>query len=257
MTSDFFYMIISLAATSVKVKKTQRFIWKRRTRMKPDHDSLILYEDSHIIVCHKPAGIPVQTARIGVADMVNILKNHLFASDKQSAGQKQPYLAVIHRLDQPVEGLLVFAKTPAAAKNLNRQLTSAGFGKYYRAVVSGTPSPSEGILENYMVKDGRTNTSRICRKDTPGAKPARLYYKVEETYTGSRPSALVNIRLDTGRHHQIRVQMAHIGCPLIGDRKYGIAGPVSARHPQETLRLCAYRLEFHHPADGRDMKFEL
>ena len=215
--------------------------------MHPEIDSLIIYEDAHIIVCHKPAGIPVQTARIGTPDMVSMLKTHLAPSS-----EGEPYLAVIHRLDQPVEGLLVFAKTPAAARELNRQLTTSGFGKYYRAVVQGVPEPAEGTLEDYMVKDGRTHTSRICDKNTPGAKSARLHYRVEKIYRDSDPAtSLVKIKLDTGRHHQIRVQMSHTGCPLAGDRKYGdqkSAGP---------LRLRAYRLEFKHPATQKDMVFEL
>ena len=215
--------------------------------MHPEIDSLIIYEDAHIIVCHKPAGIPTQTARIGTPDMVSMLKTHLAPSSKG-----EPYLAVIHRLDQPVEGLLVFAKTPAAARELNRQLTTSGFGKYYRAVVQGVPEPAEGTLEDYMVKDGRTNTSRICTKETKGAKPARLHYQVTEIHKDSRPvTALVKIRLDTGRHHQIRVQMAHIGCPLAGDRKYGEEESIGP------LRLCAYRLEFKHPATRENMAFSL
>ena len=117
------------------------------------------------------------------------------------------------------------------------------------------------MLENYMIKDGRTNTSRVCTKDTPGAKPARLHYQVKKKYEETAPaSALVEIRLDTGRHHQIRVQMAHFGHPLAGDRKYG--NPVRENSPAdsknaEPLRLCAYRLEFRHPRDGRRMVFEL
>ena len=112
----------------------------------------ILYEDQDIIVCLKPAGIPTQTSRPGLPDMVSILKNHIY---QNSAHKKQPYLAVIHRLDQPVEGLLVFAKTPAAAKELNRQLQSFGFGKYYQAVLLGCPQTADGILEDYLVKAGR------------------------------------------------------------------------------------------------------
>lgn len=217
----------------------------------------IIYEDRQIIVCRKPAGIPVQSSRVSTPDMVSILKNHLaeecsLPSGKPASPGKSLYLAVIHRLDQPVEGLLVFAKTPEAAKDLNRQLTSSGFGKYYRAEVCGVPVPPEGDLEDYLIKDGRTNTSRVCPKETPGAKAARLHYRV----TGTRSEngtvySLLEIRLDTGRHHQIRVQMSHLGCPLAGDRKYG-AG--TERGP---LKLCAYRLEFLHPSDHRPMCFEL
>lgn len=227
--------------------------------MKMETDSIIIYEDSDIIVCRKPAGIPTQTARISTPDMVSLLKTHLAASGRRNAGRTAntvPYLAVIHRLDQPVQGLLVFAKTAAAAKNLNRQLTGAGFGKYYKALVCGIPPYPDGTLENYMVKDSRSNMSRICSKDTPGARLARLHYHTEKAYPEREPSvSLVTIRLDTGRHHQIRVQMSHMGCPLVGDRKYGSSfPPVSGI---SSLQLCAYRLTFKHPATGREMIFEL
>ncbi len=257
-------MIISLAAACIKVKKGTQ-------TMQPDIKTLIIYEDLHVIVCHKPAGIPVQSARIGTVDMVSLLKNHLAHAAVRSpeapkGKSRAPYLAVIHRLDQPVEGLLVFAKTPAAAKDLNRQLTSSGFGKYYRAVVMGVPDPSEGALKDYMVKDSRANLSRICTKETRGAKLASLHYRVEKIYKESRPvTSLVKIKLDTGRHHQIRMQMAHMGCPLVGDRKYGACDPEKADKKNvpvhtksaEPLRLCAYRLAFKHPATRKDMVFEL
>ena len=204
--------------------------WKRSDKMNLDIHSLITLDRVFVIVCRKPAGIPTQSSRIAASDMVSLLKNYLAASSQcGSAGRKprgqnrkEPYLAVIHRLDQPVEGLLVFAKTPAAARNLSGQLTGAGFGKYYLAMVRGIPSPSEGDLEDHLVKDGRTNTSRVCTADTPGAKicPAPLSY----CPGAQRPVSaglLIEIRLDTGRHHQIRVQMSHHGFPLIGDRKYG------------------------------------
>ena len=163
----------------------------------------ILYEDQDIIVCLKPAGIPTQTSRPGLPDMVSILKNHIY---QNSAHKKQPYLAVIHRLDQPVEGLLVFAKTPAAA-----------------------------------------NTSRICTEETPGAKVARLSYHIAKT---TAEFSLAEIHLDTGRHHQIRVQMAHLGCPIAGDRKYD---PNQTSFSQ--LQLFACRLEFAHPKTKKHMEF--
>lgn len=229
----------------------------------------ILYEDNEILVCIKPAGIPTQSSRIGVPDMVSILKNHLHNSSVRKTSEKaapkksvsgrsfsnqkkqkpsEPYLAVIHRLDQPVEGILVFAKTKNAARSLNQQLTSSGFGKHYLALLDGIPA-KEGMLEDYMVKDSRTNMSRICDKNTPGAKFASLSYKVLKS---REHTALVQITLNTGRHHQIRVQMAHIGCPLSGDKKYGKA---SSGSPSR-LFLCAYRLTFNHPASKKPMVFE-
>ncbi|MFR6715106.1 MAG: pseudouridine synthase [Dorea longicatena] len=137
----------------------------------------ILYEDPHILVCVKPHGIATQSKSIRYPDMVSLIKNHLAkSSGSRNPGSAEPYLAVIHRLDQPVAGILVFAKTPAAAKDLNKQLQNQGFGKYYRALVANTPSTKEGTLKNYMVKDARTNTSRICSAKENGSKIARLHY---------------------------------------------------------------------------------
>lgn len=141
----------------------------------------ILYEDTHILVCVKPHGIATQSRKLGSPDMVSLLKNHI-ARSNHSKGE--PYLAVIHRLDQPVSGILVFAKTPFAAKELNRQLTSHSFGKYYRALVDKMPPAESGTLENYMVKDRKTNISQICTPDTPGAKLARLHYETVQKGQG-------------------------------------------------------------------------
>ena len=218
----------------------------------------VLYEDSHIIVCVKPAGTATQTRNAGRPDMVSLLKNHIAASGKE------PYLAVIHRLDQPVCGIMVFAKTPFAAKELNRQLTSDGFGKYYRALVIGIPSGSQGSLEDYLIKDGRTNTSRICSANTPGAKKAHLSYRIvpvseryfpEESADPAIAQTELDIHLDTGRHHQIRVQLANMGCPIAGDRKYNPSANTDTGLTQ--LKLCSYRLEFSHPKTKKKLSFSL
>ena len=209
----------------------------------------IIYEDKNIIVCHKPAGVPTQSSRIGTKDMVSILKNHLIKNTAKKNASREPYLAVIHRLDQPVEGLLVFAKTPAAAKELSRQLTTSGFGKYYRAQALGIFEHNEGTLEDYLVKDGRTNTSRVCKENVPDAKYARLHYKVIHTGTlpSGEPFSQLEIHLDTGRHHQIRVQFASRKMPLVGDGKYG------AKDNAKALGLFSHSLTFPHPKDGREM----
>ena len=211
----------------------------------------ILFEDSDIIVCEKPHGTATQSRRIGSPDMVNLIKRHIYET---SSDKSEPYLAVIHRLDQPVRGILVFAKTPAAAKELSLQLTTSGFGKYYRAQALGIFEHNEGTLEDYLVKDGRTNTSRVCEENVPNAKYARLHYKVIHTDTlpSGEPFSQLEIHLDTGRHHQIRVQFAHAGHPLLGDRKYGTAACTSRQ-----LMLCACRLEFTHPTTGEKMVFHL
>lgn len=231
----------------------------------------ILFEDAHILVCIKPAGIATQSKKIGAPDMVSLLKNHIHQTDHTSG---EPYLAVIHRLDQPVSGILVFAKTPFAAKELNKQLQNQGFGKYYRALVNGTPEAPEATIENYLVKDARTNTSKICDKTTPNAKLARLHYKTVEKGQGifslgqgssdrgrsisdftTSPSTELDIHLDTGRHHQIRVQLAGIGCPIVGDAKYNPNARTTTGRAR--LYLCAYRLEFTHPKTHKPLMFEL
>lgn len=206
----------------------------------------ILYEDEHIIVCYKPAGIPTQTKKLGEQDMLSLLKNHL----------KGGYIAVIHRLDQPVEGLLVFAKTPFAAKELNKGLQGAGFGKHYKAVLWGIPEQQKAVLEDYLVKDGRTNTSRVCAPSEKDAKKAVLSYEVIATgKDDGKDISIVKVKLDTGRHHQIRVQMANMGCSIWGDAKYNTATMQDRRFRQ--IALCAYRLEFVHPKKKKQMEFEI
>ena len=144
--------------------------------MKPE----ILFEDSEILVCHKPAGTAVQTASFSSQDMVSLLKNHLMREARKSGTPLKgaPYLAVIHRLDQPVEGILVFGKTKKAAAALNNQLTGDGFGKYYEAVTEGAPTESSGTLTDWLVRDGRTNLSSVCSPDTPDAKKAQRIVSV-------------------------------------------------------------------------------
>ena len=265
----------------------------------------IIFEDDHIIVCYKPSGVPTQTSKLGEQDMVSLLKNYLYqkqtehrkeirtTNTHQSRNQQEPYIAVIHRLDQPVEGLLVFAKTPFAAKELSKQVqgasdskqirdmqgskpaqdaTVAGFGKYYKAILWGVPKELSGTLEDYLVKDGRTNTSRVCGKSEKDAKKAVLYYEVlvackENEQVGkvnncpgkneieTRAISLVKIKLATGRHHQIRVQMANMGCPIWGDSKYNTAAIQDRRFRQ--IALCAYKLEFVHPKTKKPMEFEI
>lgn len=212
----------------------------------------ILFEDTHILVCIKPAGLATQNSHIGTPDLVSILKNHIY---RQGTCKGEPYLAVIHRLDQPVEGILVFAKTPFAAKELNRQLQTSGFGKYYQALVYGTPAELEGTLTDYLLKNGRTNTSDICNAQTPNGKKAVLHYKMQLTDIPLPPgTSLMDIRLETGRHHQIRVQMAHFGHPLYGDTKYNPQTPQNTEWQQ--IALCACRLEFKHPKTGKEMTYQ-
>jgi len=213
----------------------------------------VIYEDIHVIVCCKPAGVATQTRRTGEPDMVSLIKNHIY---RQAKDKQEPYLAVIHRLDQPVEGLLVFAKTPFAAKELNRQLQQKDFGKHYLALLCGKPENIQGTLTDYLIKDGQTNMSRVCCADEPGAKKARLDYRLISNTAAEHPgTCLAEITLTTGRHHQIRVQMAHMGCPLLGDTKYN-PDPYLAGH-KTALALCAYKLTFLHPKTKKQMLYQI
>lgn len=208
-------------------------------------DITIIYEDKDILVCRKPAGLPTQSARVSAPDLVSELKNYL-------AEKNENYLAVIHRLDQPVEGLLVFAKNKEAAKNLNEQLKQGEFTKVYYAVSFNQPHVQEGILEDYMVKDGAR--AKIVPADTPGAKKAVLHYRLIAAKQGR---VLYEVRLETGRFHQIRAQMAHAGMPLLGDKKYADPAIViySEAHGIKNVALCAFKLKLAHPKTGEEMLF--
>lgn len=217
---------------------------------------MILYEDAELLVCRKVAGTAVQTKRIGEPDMESLLRNYLAGK-----GEK-PYIGIVHRLDQPVEGVMVFAKNPKAAAELNRQMQAGGFGKYYLAVLTKPLAGKCGTLTDYLQKDAKNNSSAVVRKEAPGAKKAVLHYEQLEEAEGE---ALVRVKLETGRHHQIRVQMANAGCPLAGDSKYA-AGFSKNEKPKQTkkigesangIALCAYRLEFFHPVSKKEMKFQL
>lgn len=161
-------------------------------------------------------------------------------------------MAVIHRLDQPVEGILVFAKNKAAAKDLNAQVQNGSMEKYYLAAVSGIPTKKESRLENELIKDAKTNTSRVTKQKTPQSKKAILEYRVLKE---AEDCSLLEIHLLTGRHHQIRVQMAYAGHPLLGDTKYN---PQAGKEKEwQYIALCAYKLIFTHPKTKKKMEFQV
>lgn len=229
----------------------------------------ILYEDNDIIVCYKPSGTAVQTAQIGQRDMVSEITNYLALKDRAANDShsrrldKKPYVGVIHRLDQPVEGILVFAKNQNAARELSRQITQNEMEKYYYAVVSDKKIPelsnetSHGTLIDYLYKDGKTNTSCVVPCGRKEAKRAELAYEIEKRIK-EEGIALAKIKLVTGRHHQIRVQMSHADMSLLGDYKYADAGTKeqSERMQQKQIALCAYKLVFKHPKDKKKMSFQ-
>lgn len=216
---------------------------------KPD----IIYEDNDIIVCYKPAGIATQTRRIGQQDMESFIRNY------RAAKNEPPYVGIVHRLDQPVEGVMVFAKNQKAAASLSRQIKEHTTEKYYRAAsrghgVSGADKkednhdPAWHTLTDYISFDKRTNTSKITSEKDKQAKKAVLQYRILSNECNKTE---FDIKLLTGRHHQIRLQLANIGYPLIGDTKYG------GETAREQLALCSYKLVFDHPATWERMTFEL
>ncbi len=202
----------------------------------------ILFEDEDILICRKPAGVATQTKRLGQQDMESLLKNY------RAKKGETPYIGIVHRLDQPVEGLMVFAKNQQAAAHLSKQVQERVIGKYYYAISASEPKEDVGVLENYLLTDKKINFTQVVETKVNGAKNAKLEYQMVES-KGNK--TLFNIKLHTGRQHQIRVQMANVGCPLVGDSKYGEVGD------KEQLALCSYKLEFEHPTKMIPMKFEI
>jgi 23S rRNA pseudouridine1911/1915/1917 synthase len=213
----------------------------------------VVYEDEQIIVCEKPAGMPVQSDHTRDIDMQTYLKGHIF--EKQETDQ-EPYLTAVHRLDRPVGGLMVFARTREAAAELSRQIQNDEFEKYHQAVVCGSPDSDSGVFEDYLLKDGKTNTTKVVSKDTKGAKQAVLEYElIDQIESGEGILSWMLIILRTGRHHQIRVQFAERNMPLYGDTKYN---PRYRKQKGKYIQLGLYstRLAFTHPFTGERMVFK-
>lgn len=216
----------------------------------------IIYEDAHVLVCHKPAGLATQSGRVRQADMVSELKRYL-SGKKEGRKEQVPYLGVIHRLDQPVEGLLVFAKTKAAAAKLTAQLSKGSLNKQYLALICGKPCVKVDEIVDYLGKDG--NMARVLEQGSPEAKRAVLQYEMvrEITAKSAGTFSLLDVHIETGRFHQIRIQLAHAGMPIVGDAKYGgeqaMASGRAFGIPH--VALYAYRIEFEHPQTGKKMTF--
>ena len=202
----------------------------------------IVYEDKQIIVCRKPSGLAVQNASFGKKDLESMMKTYLFEKE----GRANPYLGVIHRLDQPVQGLVVFARDAKSAASLSAQVQNGQMKKYYQAVSCKIPEEKEGMLIHFLKKNGKTNCSEAVSERNTGAKKAQLYYKVLEEKEGC---ALFEIELFTGRHHQIRCQLSGIGCVIKGDLKYG--APRS--NPDGGICLHSHEIRFIHPVRKEEM----
>ena len=214
----------------------------------------ILHEDSSIFVIHKPAGIAVQSARVGQMDCESELRNYLARKGES------PYIGLVHRLDQPVEGVLVVTRTKDAAAKLNKQLAADTLHKNYLAVVhlEAVEVTETGDFKDYLVKEGQV--ARIVDSENHAnnkdAKEARLHYQIVQKQDNL---ALVDIQIETGRFHQIRCQMAYHGMPLLGDVKYGssVSVELSRELGIRQTALCANRIAFKHPVTGKLMKFEV
>lgn len=214
----------------------------------------ILYEDTDILVCEKPAGIASQGTRTLQMDLSDLLKIHI----QKKEGIKNPYLGIVHRLDQPVGGVMVYAKTQQAAKELSRQVSMQQMKKKYYAVLTQKPEEESGVLVHYLWKDGKKNMSFVMEegeKSRAEVKRAELSYQiVQEVKKEEAKLWLVQIDLKTGRHHQIRAQFSHLRCPLWGDSKYN---PQIDRKEQIDLGLFAYYLEFRHPKTKKICYYEI
>ena len=209
-------------------------------------DLKVLFEDNHIIVVEKKPNIPSQADKTGDEDMLTMAKQYIKETyDKPG----NVYLGLVHRLDRPVGGIMIFAKTSKAASRLSNQVREKVFKKKYLAVVDGKISQKQGTLEDYLYKDERNNTSKVVHKDKKNAKLAKLDYQVLK-YNEVKDLSLLEINLHTGRHHQIRVQLANFGHSIFGDQKYGTRGK------GKQIALWAYQLTIVHPITKEEMVFE-
>lgn len=210
-------------------------------------DLKILYEDNHLIVVVKPQGIPSQADKSGDEDMLGLLKSYV--KDKYNK-PGNVYLGLVHRLDRPTGGVMVFAKTSKCAARLSEQIKDGTFTKRYLAVLSAKPLEKKTRLTHYLLKDQANNIVKVVPMSTEGAKKAVLDYNVIED-NPAESAYLTDIKLYTGRSHQIRVQMATIGCPLLGDVKYG------KNQPLGVFALWSYDLSFRHPTTDKIMSFRV
>ncbi|WP_093193700.1 RluA family pseudouridine synthase [Salimicrobium halophilum] len=205
----------------------------------------IIYEDNHLLVVEKPVNVPVQEDASGDDDLLSILKRDLkIRYDKPG----NVYLGLVHRLDRPVGGVMVFAKTSKAASRLSDQIRRNAMEKYYLTIVHGEMEKDRGRLENYLVKDRKKNEVYVVGKSNKYGKEAVLEYEEKEQEAGF---SLLEIDLHTGRPHQIRVQLSHHGCPIFGDQKYG----QDVNHPGQQIALWSHRLVLTHPTKKEDMTF--
>lgn len=206
----------------------------------------VLYEDNHIIVVEKPVNIPSQADKTGDIDMLTIIKEYLKEKYNKPGNV---YVGLVHRLDRPVGGVMVFAKTSKAASRLSEEVRAKIFQKTYLVVVNGKMQKESGLLEDYLLKNEKNNMSKVVKEGTKNSKLASLDYEVLK-YNKEINLSLLKINLHTGRHHQIRVQLSSRDHSIYGDQKYGGRG-----HGKQ-IALWAYKLKIVHPVTKEEMTFK-
>ena len=209
-------------------------------------DLIILHEDNHIIVVLKPQNVPSCEDESKDENMLSIIKEYIRVTYNK---QGNVYLGLVHRLDRPTGGVMVFAKSSKAASRLSEQLRDGDFEKRYMAVLVGEPKEDKATLTHYMKKNAVNNMVYVCPPSVAGAKFAELEYEVVDKKAGL---SLADVRLHTGRSHQIRVQMNAIGTPVYGDMRYG-----GEKAKKGYLSLWAYYLSFTHPVSKERMVFRV
>ena len=206
----------------------------------------VLYEDNHIIVVEKMPNVPSQADKTGDEDMLTIIKSYLKEKYNKPGNV---YLGLVHRLDRPVGGVMVFAKTSKAASRLSEEIRNKTFKKTYLAIANGKMESESGEYVDYLWKDEKQNTSYVVKEGKKNSKLAKLNYEVI-AYNEKEDVSLVKINLQTGRHHQIRVQFSCRMHALYGDSKYHGRGAGSG------ICLWAYKIKFVHPVKKEEMEFE-
>ena len=197
----------------------------------------VLYEDNHIIVINKAAGEIVQGDKTGDKSLCDTMKAYI---KEKYAKPGNVFIGLPHRLDRPVSGIVVFAKTSKALERLNRMFSEGSVKKIYWALTKGIPQPAEAELESWILRNEKMNKSFSYSKEVKGSKRAVLHYRLA---AASQNYNLIEVELKTGRHHQIRCQLSSIGCPIKGDLKYG----AQRSNPDGSISLHARYIEFIHP----------
>lgn len=209
-----------------------------------DNELIIIYEDNHLIVVLKPQNVACCPDESGDDNLLDCVKRYLKTAYNKAGNA---YAGLVHRLDRPTGGVMVFAKTSKAAARLSQAMRTGGFEKRYLAVLCGTLSKKKATLENYLRKNSVNNTVYVCTQTEEGAKFASLDYEIKQEETGL---SLAEINLHTGRTHQIRVQTAAQNAPVYGDMRYG-----GEKAQKGKLALWAYCLKFTHPTTGEKLCF--